>query len=331
MLGAIGDTVLAAATLQDVKRVFPQATLVGFAAGANVGTFDLIDGLDEIVTVPVTRPLAAITAIRNRRVDILVDFGQWSRISALLAACSSAGCTVGFRTPGQRRHFAYDVAVPHSAGRHEIDNFRALLEPLGITSTREPCLSDGIRAEARRDHRDRLLVFHPWAAGYRAHLREWPQDRWVELGGLLAAEGYTVIITGGPADRPRAEALADAIGRPEIRVAAGIATLRETAVIIAGAAAVVCVNTGTMHVAAALGVPTIALHGPTNPARWGPRGDKTAVLGPGLDQGGAYLNLGFEYPASPRDSMGAIAVANVAAALRRFGVIAADRPSRAGQ
>ena len=81
-----------------------------------------------------------------------------------------------------------------------------------------------------------------------------------------------------------------------------------------------------MHLAALLGVPLIALHGPTNPDRWGPNypGQTTEVspivLGPGRDQGGAYLNLGFEYPENPTYLMNQISSQELVEALRKFSI-----------
>jgi ADP-heptose:LPS heptosyltransferase len=107
---------------------------------------------------------------------------------------------------------------------------------------------------------------------------------------------------------------------------AGQANLLTTAAYVNGAAGVVAVNTGTMHLAALLGKPLVALHGPTNPDRWGPvypgaiAGQSALVLGPGLKEGGAYLNLGFEYPENPTYLMDQISVEAVVDALRKFSI-----------
>ena len=75
-----------------------------------------------------------------------------------------------------------------------------------------------------------------------------------------------------------------------------------------------------------MGKPLLALHGPTNPDRWGPiypgsRNEQNAlVLGPGLNEGGAYLNLGFEYPENPTYLMDQISVKAVVDALRKFSI-----------
>ena len=81
-----------------------------------------------------------------------------------------------------------------------------------------------------------------------------------------------------------------------------------------GADAVVSVNTGVMHVAAALGRPTVGLSGPTDPARWGPYGAHTRSVSP---SGGrhSYLHLGHEYPRDATSPMHHLAVDQVEAAL----------------
>jgi ADP-heptose:LPS heptosyltransferase len=107
---------------------------------------------------------------------------------------------------------------------------------------------------------------------------------------------------------------------------AGKASLLDAAAYLNSAAAVVSVNTGTMHLAALLGSPLVALHGPTNPDRWGPnypgstRHHKTIILGPGMQEGGAYLNLGFEYSDNPIYLMDQISVEAVISALRKFSI-----------
>jgi ADP-heptose:LPS heptosyltransferase len=107
---------------------------------------------------------------------------------------------------------------------------------------------------------------------------------------------------------------------------AGKVDLVTTAAYLQKSAGVVSVNTGTMHLAALLGVPLVALHGPTDPDRWGPiypgsTSELTPIiLGPGRNEGGAYLNLGFEYPKNPAYLMNQISVHDVVEALRKFSI-----------
>jgi len=311
MLGVIGDTLLASAILPDLRQAYPRARITAFISHANWGTVDLLTGLDDVLVLSVKKPLSAARLLRRHPVDLMIDIGQWARISAVLAAMSGAKFTIGFKTSGQHRHTVFDANVDHSPVRHEIDNFRALLEPLGLTATGSPKLQADIMNDIERGVKSRTVVFHPWAAGYKSHLREWPDKRWAELARRLICDGYDIAITGGPSDYQRAKALSEMIDDPAVKILAGTTTLRQTAVILGRAACVVSVNTGVMHLAAIANAPLVALHGPTNPKRWGPTNPKAIVLGPGAEEGGAYLNLGFEYPPSPPDCMSKISVEDV--------------------
>lgn len=307
MIGAIGDALLASSIIHDLKKHFPRTHVTAIASAANRGIFDLIDGPDTVLIAPISKPWTAIQQIRQRHFDILIDVGQWPRITAIFAALSHSKFTLGFKTPGQSRHWAFDQTAQHSSNCHELDNFRSLLRSIGISAESLPRfktdLFEPIDAPPTPPH----VIFHPWASGYLSHYREWPTQNWISIAQPILARGYRIIITGGTPDRPRAELLAEAIGKSDnVEVLAGRSSLRHTARALLSASAVVSVNTGIMHIAALLGAPTIALHGPTNPKRWGPIGENHIIIGPGQDSGCAYLNLGFEYPKTPPDCMSKI-------------------------
>jgi ADP-heptose:LPS heptosyltransferase len=314
MFGAIGDALLASSIIHDLRNAFPSARIVAFASSSNRSALDLLEGPDAVVVTPISQPQRALALLRREPIDVLIDVGQWPRISALLAALSGSRFTIGFRTRGQCRHWAYDAVADHSSVCHEIDNFRALISCLNIKGGATPRLKSDVLDTPVASYGAPYVVFHPWASGYKSYLREWRTENWIALAHYVLRRGYRVLITGGPEDAARSHSLALATGRPmEVTVLAGQATLRETASRLAYAAAVVSVNTGIMHFAALLNRPTVALHGPTNPRRWGPLSDSAVVVGPGPD--GGYLNLGFEYPVYPPDCMSRITVEQVARCL----------------
>jgi heptosyltransferase III len=333
IFAAIGDALLASSIISELRTAFPGSKITVFATPANLATFDLITGYDDLVVVPITNPLAAIRVVSSYPVDILIDTSQWSRIGALVAALSGARWTIGFETKGQNRHYSYDIWVKHSSKVHELDNFRSLLAPLGVQGKAMPPLDlSSLAGIDCLNIKQPYLIFHPWASGNHFELREWPILSWVSLASKVLGSGYGVVVTGGPGDLKRAEDLCHEIERGCGKVGAGSllnlagANLLTTAAYLTQAVAVVAVNTGTMHLAALLAKPLVALHGPTNPDRWGPNypgisaSQSAFVLGPGLNQGGAYLNLGFEYPENPTYLMDQIAVEAVVDALRKFSI-----------
>lgn len=296
-LGCIGDTILLSGPLADLAKAHPGCRVTLFATNANAETARLLPAVSEVVTLPLTLPDRAIRLLREAGpFDALLDFGQWARISALFSAAARAGFKAGFQTPGQHRHYAYHAVAEHRTDRHEIDNFRALAALLGAEGNAAPHLVLPAPAGEQDVPAGPFAVLHPYPGGSRARMKEWPLERWQETARALRHRGLEVIVSGGPADMQRAAALAAACQDPGTRSLAGL-PLARTARLIQQAAVVVSVDTGVMHLAAALGSPLAALHGPTSPACWGglgPAPERIAVLRAPDQSCAPCLRLGFE-------------------------------------
>ncbi len=319
---AIGDTLLMGQAIRRLRESLPDARIILALGRDNRAAAELLPKSDEVVLIDPLSPIQALRTLRALRPDVLIDYGTWPRMNALLTTLAGARFTVGFKTPNQDRHFAYDCSAEHSAERHEVENQRALLGFLG--SHNEWDLS--LQIPDASDYHPPLpsqsfVVFHAWASGSGKRLKEWPLEYWKELGICIAEKVSGIILTGSPRDASDTNSLADSVRShiPDVAVisVAGSYSLAQTACLLQSARAVVSVNTGIMHLAALLGVPTVGLHGPTNPARWGPYGPQTVSLLP--DQGEyAYLNLGFEFPPAARPCLQYLSPAKVAAALARW-------------
>jgi heptosyltransferase III len=316
---AIGDTILVTGIARDVKATYPACTLVAITGADNRGVVDLVPEFDERIIVRPHHPIASVLAVRAGRLDVLLDFGPWPRFDAALAAMSGASFIAGFEAGGQGRHFAYDVTVPHSRDVHEVENFRRIAATIGVQSTSLPRLNIVSANDARPGRR--YVVFHAWPGGYRQEVKEWPTDRWVALGIELATRGYSIMLTGGARDTTRCADLANHLRGAGVNVddVAGRRTLAETAALLARASCVVSVNTGIMHLAAAVGAPTVSLDGPTSAARWGPIGDRVRSV-ESTFPGCGYLQLGWEYDGQRLDCMRGVGVDAVLAAVSEVAV-----------
>lgn len=294
---AIGDTVLISAAIADLRAAFPGVSVIFFAGPSNCEIARMLDGVDQVVEVPIMNPAAALRRLRSIAVDVMIDFGQWPRFDALLAFFSRASFTIGFQTRGQCRHYGYDRTVAHSSNVHEIENYRRLLRALEIETGNPPRLRAPTRCFFPAAN---YAVFHLWPGGRRKELKQWPDEKWVALAEETASREMEVVLTGGVADCEANDAIIERL-RPHarcfVRNAAG-SSLQETAALLAHARLVVSVDTGVMHMAAALDAPLVALHGPTSSRRWGPIGEKAMAVDSPLD-GCGYLNLGWEDPPRP--------------------------------
>ena len=109
-------------------------------------------------------------------------------------------------------------------------------------------------------------VLHPFP---KFSYKMWPRENWVALANELGRRGFQVVLTGGP----DIEEQQYVNGIAQISDAAnlcGMLTLAQTADLLSRAALFVGPDTSVTHIAASVGIPTIALFGPSNPVKWGP-------------------------------------------------------------
>jgi ADP-heptose:LPS heptosyltransferase len=322
----IGDIVLLSAVIHDLRAARPDARIVLFVSANNLGFARLLDEVDAVVPVPVRNVAEAVRTVRAEHCDVVVDFGAWPRFESLLTVLSGARATVGMRTPGQHRDAAYDVVVEHGTG-HEIENYRRLIGAVGVTSESDPSFPAG---DAPRPLAAPYVVLHLWPGGANFAERSWANDRWRDLARAINDRGYDVVLTGGGGDVEPTAALVASWQADDIRAhsAAG-GTPQDTITWLRHAVGLVSVNTGVMHLGAALGVPVVVLNGPTSGRRWGPRGAPSrAVASPMVPEG--YLNLGWERDDRYRDCMAAITVDAVVSAWDDLMTEVADTPPRFG-
>jgi ADP-heptose:LPS heptosyltransferase len=121
------------------------------------------------------------------------------------------------------------------------------------------------------------VVLHP-TRGISAARERWPVARLGELARALRAEQRaTVVVTGSPADRAVSDAIASAGGAVPL---GGRTTLPDFAALAEASRAVVAMDSGPMHIAAAVGAPTVGIFAlqSDEPRRWAPLGKRTAVV-----------------------------------------------------
>jgi ADP-heptose:LPS heptosyltransferase len=218
--------------------------------------------------------LRFVRQLRRERYDVALDL-QGNLKSGLLARLAGARRTVGLDAPLSREgnRFFVTERIPPPPG-HRLTSCLALLDRAlgpGATAAAVPFA----RAEPHG-----AIVLHPGVSRFGAFKR-WPAAAFADLADRLAERlEAPVILTAGPGERADAE---DVRGR--MRRAATIAEpqgLRALADLLQGARLFVASDTGPSHVAAALGVPTVTLFGPKDPAVHGPVGPRARAVRAGV-------------------------------------------------
>ena len=119
-----------------------------------------------------------------------------------------------------------------------------------------------------------VLLIHPCSGGVP---KCWPIDSFVRVADLLVEHGWRVAFVIGPAEQERMSPAARSMLADRFTVLAGL-SLPELLAAMSAADVFLGNDSGPSHLAAALGRPTVALFGPTDPAVWAPRGRRVHIL-----------------------------------------------------
>ena len=288
---ALGDVVHALPVAATLRRRYPAAALDWLVEEEAA---DIVRGHPCVTEVVVSgrrrwlkqlgRPgevrqaLSEMAAFRRRlaraRYDLVLDL-QGLLKSALYTLAAWAPIRVGFAEgrEGAPWILSHRVTSPPQPV-HAVERYLAAAAAVGAAeAVREFHIAVGeadraVAAGCVRELPRPLVVLHPVA---RWPTKLWEMSRWRELAARLGREGAGVVLVGSPGDAPALEAIRDDLSPAPLNLA-GRLSLKPLAALLAQAAAMVCVDSGPMHVAAAMGTPLVALFGATDPRRTGPCG-----------------------------------------------------------
>ena len=285
---SLGDVIHHMPALTEARKRRPDATFAWLVEEAFAPLVRLHPAVGAVIPVAWRRwrkslymraTLAEIAgnlrAIRERRYDEIVD-SQGLLRSAVIARVAQ-GRRHGYDAASIREPLAamfYDIRHSVSRDRHAVERNR-ILSGLALGYAPEGAPDFGLdRARfAARGERYAVLL-HATAR----LTKEWPEAHWIALGNALGQQGIELVLPwGSQAERARSERIAAAL--PRARVPERV-PLDAVARLIAGAQFVVGVDTGLLHLAAALGVPLVAIFAGSKPGLTGPVGNgPITVLG----------------------------------------------------
>ena len=219
--------------------------------------------------------------------------------SALWGAVAGARDRVGLARPHRRelpaRVFYTRTVVPPPAARHVVDVNLSMLAAVGSGAPPGAAPDGRFLLAGRRAAPAAVSATVALLPGTGGHGKAWAAAGYAELARRLGDAGVETVVAWGPGERQLAERIAASGGgrsRP-----APPTSIPELAALLADASVVVGGDTGPLHLAASLGVATVAIFIATDPSRNGPRGPAvTIVSGAGGEaRGGSARSV----PASP--------------------------------
>lgn len=301
-LSSVGDILLATPAAALLRLRHPRARITWLV---DAGYLDLvrhnphIDGAVEFDYTGRHRGPLGVRKLAEElgRVDLFVDLQHKVRSLMLAAVLHPAERRVLIK----RRGFGIIKALIGQdavlGAPHQVDRYLQVLqeEPAGEVTLPVMIADDGDKQAAGE-----MLRGGDWiglVAGARHPTKTWPVRHTAALADRCQRAGYRVVLLGGREDGSLARAVENSMNtEPGYVCTAG--SLGRLAGILSRCRAVVSPDSGPAHMAAALGVPVVAVFGPTSPDRWAPRGHRVRVIrlelpcAPCSNHGGASCPVG---------------------------------------
>jgi heptosyltransferase-1 len=317
-LSSLGDIIHTLPSFAALRKNYPEAAIRWAVEKKGKEILDLVPGLDEAVLIQKRNWLRSIAGIRGRD-QVALDF-QGLVKSGLLAFFTKSRRRIGFPRRNLKEPLAsiFYTETPDPVAEeegHVIGKNLRLLERLGIKEAAyefplripdEIVRSLDLKLERTGRPEGRRLVVYNLGAAWPS--KRWFPEKWAEMiGKAELADAFPLLLWGNEEEKR----LADGVAAKTGVAAAPFLSIQEVIALIRSASLLVSGDTFALQVACALGVPVVALFGPTNPLRNGPFRPWDRVVFHKLD-----CNPCYKQACSTLECLRAITVDEVAAAVR---------------
>lgn len=299
-LGDIGDVVLTMPAIRALKERFPDS---GLFVCVREKAADLIQDCpwaEGVIAVDkrersflrnIGYQFHFFRQLRKKRFSWAIELRTGNR-GTVIALLSGAGVRIGRyirRHPWRNRVFTHQVEPGDETGQYVAQHCLNILSPFGVISRdHRPVLSvpSYRKAAAGRLLRkigaadERLRVaFHPFSLW---RYKELPVETCAALVEYLTRQqGCTVVLTGAPEERKRAGEVA--VKASDVYNLAGRTAIGEMPALLSACHLFIGVDTAALHIAAAVGTPTVGIFGPSSPVSWAPRGQDHRIVSKAMD------------------------------------------------
>ncbi|MCZ6634334.1 MAG: glycosyltransferase family 9 protein [bacterium] len=272
--GALGDVILTLPVIQSLRSAFPRAQIQMLGktdtltlAQEYINRFDSIDHADWAPFFIANRTLPPNRVQNLSATDLVLSY----------LPDPDGIFTANLRRAGAQTVISYPPHPPEDGRLHTTDHLlRPLMDmDLPVASrqpqiTLEPAETEAPTVKGLADH---FVAIHPGSGGV---FKRWPSERFAQLADHLIQIGWPVVLLSGPADGDLNREILDQMSctptcMPQL-------PLRHLAAVLQRATVYLGNDSGPSHLSAAVGTPTLALFGPTDPRIWAPRGKTVHII-----------------------------------------------------
>jgi heptosyltransferase-2 len=273
----VGDAVMSLPALRAIRERFPQARIAILAKPLVADLYAYESFVDEIIVYDLQSSWSMGKHLRDRQFDCAILL-QNAFEAAWIAWLAKIPTRIGYKRDGRQLLLtrAVDVPRPGEIPRHERFYYLELLRRAGLIDALPA--SDAIRLGSQElPNRKRIIGVSPGAAYGTA--KRWLPERFAEAAGALAeARGASIALFGTKSERALCDEIAQRLNGRQVTNYAGETTLAQFIDLAAGCELFLTNDSGSMHIASALGVPTVAIFGATDDTATGPTGLNARVV-----------------------------------------------------
>lgn len=278
-LSSLGDLFHALPAVHMIRAAYTPCIIDWVTHSAYKPLVECFADVDSVIAYPRQHFLQNahpfLRTLRTRQYDVILDL-QGLLKSAMVSRLAKGSKRIGpsFCREGSRLLYR-TTATSADPNRHAVDQILDVVDCLKIprSDIRFPVTFPDVSKPASGPH----VVMAPAS---RWPSKNWPVEKFAEAARhLQAAHGANITLIGAPGEESFCATIATALAG-KCRNAGGKTTLPEMGSIIASADVLVANDSGPVHMAAALGIPTVVMYGPTNPTLIGPYGTGHHILQP---------------------------------------------------
>jgi ADP-heptose:LPS heptosyltransferase len=288
----IGNIFMLLPAIQSLRAIHPDAAIDFLTLENNRDALTVINAVDNITTVNTNTVqlfirtwMRAVSCLKKNRYDIIIDFEQFARFSALIAHQINAPEIIGFDTPGQCRSSLFTRVSPYDNSTHVTRSFAALAACAGGAGAQTSHETDlpvcsNVRSQGRAIlnkcgvRPDVTCVVMHIGTSDNFRERRWLPERYARLADeLVEAFQVRVLFTGLEEEAFLvSETVSHLRSRSAVVDLSGQLPFADYFALIASADLVISADTAAVHLASALDIPVVGLYGPNTPTLYGPWG-----------------------------------------------------------
>ena len=298
-----GSILLASPSFNEIKKLYPKSKITILTLVQNREICNMLPSIDEVITITIKNPkqfilsyIKAVYYIRELNIDYLFDLEFLTNFSALSTLCISLFSkmtTVGFLSPLKSRNSVYSFNVSFDHSRHITKIFLKVFNLINITDTKLNFDSEkkGLLKNIDHDSLKRFNFLNPINVNnYNICvninsaelnlLRRWPKENYLYIVNELVKDSRVrIILTGGKQEKSYVDDFfQEVVDKKRLINLCGIITLTDFIGVLNSCNLLITNDSGPLHVASVLDIPTISFFGPETPYIYGPKGDKHTVF-----------------------------------------------------